>query len=76
MGPRYIGVYAKRVFEIPIPMTVRGNSVLKPSESSPVHSLFLPRFVEIRTDKTKADTLAQVLAQFDAAVTAAQAVSK
>lgn len=49
---------------------VRANGVMKPGESSEVHSLFLPRFVEAsyRTDKLKADSLEEVIAQFEAAV--------
>ena len=48
----------------------RANSVLSLSESNPLHSLFLPRFVyaQPRLDKTTADTLEQVKAQFAAAV--------
>lgn len=50
-------------------MVVRANSVMHPSESSELYSLFLPRFVEdqLRTDKIRADTLQQVLDQFEAA---------
>ncbi|SAK92066.1 hypothetical protein AWB76_06756 [Caballeronia temeraria] len=49
---------------------VRANAVMKPSESNDRHSLFLPRMVEagLRLDKSEPDTLAQVIAQFDAAV--------
>ncbi|CAG9229017.1 ATP-dependent DNA ligase [Burkholderia vietnamiensis] len=51
---------------------VRANSIMKPSESNALHSLFLPRMVEAgyRTDKTEADDLARVEAQFAAAVAA------
>jgi DNA ligase-1 len=51
-------------------MPVRANSIMRPSESSEFHSLFLPRFVEAeaRTDKSVADSLVQVIAQFEAAV--------
>ncbi|MDP9155276.1 MAG: DNA ligase [Pseudomonadota bacterium] len=51
-------------------IAVRANCVMKPGDSSPLHSLFLPRMVEAgyRTDKTEPDTLAQVIEQFDAAV--------
>lgn len=52
-------------------MTVRGNSIMKPSDSNPLHSLFLPRCVEIRSDKTEADSLQRIFDQFDAAVKAA-----
>jgi DNA ligase-1 len=56
-------------------IAVRANCVMKPSESNEFHSLFLPRMVEAsyRTDKTEADSLEQVIAQFDAAVGASPA---
>jgi DNA ligase-1 len=56
-------------------IAVRANAVMKPSESSEFHSLFLPRMVEAsyRTDKSEADSLEQVIAQFDAAVGASPA---
>jgi DNA ligase-1 len=51
---------------------VRGNSVLSPSESNDLHSIFLPRFVEAqpRIDKTVADDLQRIKDQFNAAVAA------
>ena len=49
-------------------MCVKANEVSKPSESNALHSLYHPRFVELRGDKYEADTLAQVRAQFEAAV--------
>lgn len=54
-------------------ITVRANSIMAPSESSDLHSLFLPRMVEAdyRTDKSEADTLERVRDQFEAAVKAA-----
>jgi DNA ligase-1 len=50
---------------------VRANALTLPSESNAMHSLFLPRFVEAsyRTDKTVADDLESVKAQFQAAMT-------
>jgi DNA ligase 1 len=50
-------------------IAVRANCVMKPGDSSPLHSLFLQRVVEAsyRTDKTEPDSLEQVIAQFDAA---------
>jgi DNA ligase-1 len=50
---------------------LRFNSIEKPSASNNLHSLFLPRLVEdeYRTDKTTADTLEEVFAQFNAKVT-------
>ncbi len=52
-------------------ITVRANSIMRPSESSEFHSLFLPRFVERRLDKTSADDLARIEAQQQAAMEAA-----
>ena len=51
-------------------IAVRANSVMAPSDSNEFHSLFLPRFVEdaFRTDKSVADTLEEVEAQFRNAV--------
>ena len=52
-------------------MTVEANDIMKPSDSNPLHSLFLPVFAELRKDKTVADSLEQVLAQREAAIEAA-----
>jgi DNA ligase-1 len=51
-------------------LVVRSNSVMLPSESNGLHSLFLPRMVEhdYRTDKTEPDSLIRVLDQFEAAI--------
>lgn len=49
-------------------MTVRSNGIMKPSKNNQQYSLFLPRFVEFRSDKTKADTLEQVIKQFDSVI--------
>ena len=48
-------------------MAVKANGIMKPSSDDNLHSLFLPRFVEFRRDKTQADTLPQVFAQEEAA---------
>jgi DNA ligase-1 len=52
-------------------VALRFNSILKPSASNDLHSLFLPRLVEAsyRTDKIVADSLEEVFAQFNAKVT-------
>jgi DNA ligase-1 len=49
---------------------VRFNEIMEPSDSNPLHSLFLPRMVEdwFRTDKDLPDSLEEVYAQRDAAV--------
>ena len=52
-------------------ITVRANSIMKPSESNPIHSLFLPRFIEERLDKSVADTLTRIFEQQEAAMAAA-----
>jgi DNA ligase-1 len=59
--------YLQRIY------VVRANSIMPPSESSDLHSLFLPRLVEadFRRDKVDADTLERVKAQFESAVSAA-----
>lgn len=50
-------------------IVVRANQLMLPSDSNLDHSLFLPRFVEsnYRKDKTTADSLEQIKAQFKAA---------
>lgn len=42
--------------------TIRFNDIMPPSESNPLHSLFLPRVIEFRTDKTTADSLETIFA--------------
>ena len=51
-------------------VTVRSNQILKPSASNDAHSLFLPRLVEdtYRADKTEADSLERITAQFNNAI--------
>jgi DNA ligase 1 len=46
-------------------ISVKANGVMPPRKG--IWSLFLPRFAEHRYDKSKADTLKQVQAQFEAA---------
>jgi DNA ligase-1 len=50
-------------------ITAKSNSIMPP-ENKEHYSLFLPIFVEERLDKKKADTLEQIQAQFEAAVSA------
>jgi DNA ligase-1 len=54
-------------------IVVRSNAIMSPSDSNPIHSLFLPRMVETdyRTDKTEPDSLQRVRDQFDSAIKAA-----
>lgn len=51
---------------------VRANDLLSPSDSNPLHSLYLPRMVEAnyRQDKTEADDLQRVRDQFESAIAA------
>jgi DNA ligase-1 len=51
-------------------ITVRANEILNPSESNDLHSLFLPRFIEERNDKSEADGLARIFAQRENAMEA------
>lgn len=46
-------------------MTARGNVVLFPGKTRALHSIFLPRHIEWRFDKTEADSLEQIIKQFD-----------
>ncbi len=57
-------------------MPVVANLILKPSESSPVHSLFLPRFSQstYRMDKTVADSLPRAFELEEAAKQGAAAI--
>jgi DNA ligase-1 len=50
-------------------MPVTANLIMKPSDSNPLHSLFLPRFSQdtYRTDKTAADSLPTITATQEAA---------
>lgn len=52
-------------------VVVKANAIMPPSDSNPKHSLFLPIFVEKRTDKNEADCLERIKAQFQAAAEAA-----
>lgn len=54
--------------------TVRSNSLMEPSKNNTLYSLFLPRFVERRYEKTEADDLNRIQAQFDAATNAKKLV--
>lgn len=49
-------------------MAVRFNSIMKPTANNQKYSLFLPRSVEVRDDKTEADTLQRVIDQFETAI--------
>lgn len=48
-------------------MTVKFNDIMYPSEEGKLHSLFLPRAVEFRLDKSTADSLQRVIDQLEAA---------
>lgn len=49
-------------------MAVKSNSIMPPSDSNSLYSLFLPRCEEIRDDKTTADDLQRIIDQFESAV--------
>ena len=49
-------------------IAVKANSIMPPSGTNSKYSLFLPRFLEFRTDKTEADNLQRVKDQFDEAL--------
>lgn len=51
-------------------VAVRANSIMRPSERTATHSLFLPRMVEpgYRADKSQADDLQRIKDQFDSAI--------
>lgn len=53
-------------------MPVKANGITDPTENNPLHSLYLPRFAEDtpRRDKSEADSLERVRAQFEAAIAA------
>jgi DNA ligase-1 len=57
-------------------MTVKANSVMKPQNLVDKYSLFLPRHVEFRSDKTEADSLQRVIDQFESAVKGEAATKK
>jgi DNA ligase-1 len=65
-----------REFYIDKVVTVSSNNVMMPSKSNARHSMFLPRLEEIRADKTVADTLPSILAQFEAAKKGEEVVGK
>lgn len=48
-------------------MAVKFNDIMYPSNDDKLHSLFLPRFCEFRTDKPTADSLQRVVDQLEAA---------
>lgn len=48
-------------------MAVQFNDIMYPSADNKLHSLFLPRYLEFRADKTTADSLQRVIEQMEAA---------
>jgi DNA ligase-1 len=49
-------------------VTIRSNGIMYSTKPGKKHSLFLPRLIERRDDKSVADTFAQIEAQFAAAI--------
>jgi DNA ligase-1 len=60
-------IHADRESLLDTIMTVRANSIMFPSGKGK-HSLFLPRAVEFRADKSEADSLQRIKDQFEAAI--------
>lgn len=61
-------IHAAREEVLGMVITVAANSVMNPSSPDKPYSLFLPRHVEFRADKTEADTLERVIQQYHAAM--------
>jgi DNA ligase-1 len=49
-------------------VTVRANCIMVPPKAGDLHSLFSPRCIEFRTDKSVADTFKRVRDQFESAI--------
>lgn len=49
-------------------ITVRSNAIMKPTTNNTKYSLFLPRFIEFRNDRTEADSLERILQQYNSLV--------
>ncbi|EQL43579.1 hypothetical protein M770_31675 (plasmid) [Pseudomonas aeruginosa VRFPA03] len=49
-------------------ITVRSNQIMRPKKPGKPYSLFLPRFVEERLDKSVADDLVRIKEQFESAI--------
>ena len=49
-------------------VTIRSNGIMYSTKAGKKHSLFLPRLIESRPDKTVADSFAEIEAQFAAAI--------
>lgn len=63
-----LAIHKRRAALVGTIMTVKFNSIMPPSGNNKFYSLFLPRCVELRNDKSKADSLARVQEQFDAII--------
>lgn len=46
-------------------ITVRYNDIMKPTKEGDNYSLFLPRYIEQRSDKTEADSLERIMEQLN-----------
>ena len=68
--PERKDLHARRESVIGTIMTTKANGIMYPSKAGGKHSLFLPRSVEFRLDKSVADTLQRIIAQFEAAIAA------
>lgn len=61
-------IHARREALVGTIMAVKANEVMRPKKEGDLHSLFLPRLEELRQDKTTADSLERIFAQFEAAM--------
>jgi DNA ligase 1 len=48
--------------------TIRGNELMKPSKTNKKYSVFLPRWIELREDKTEADSIEQIISIFESSM--------
>lgn len=46
-------------------ITVRSNAIMQPTNNDKLFSLFLPRFIEFRNDRTEADSLERIVNQYN-----------
>lgn len=51
-------------------VTILSNGLQEPDEEGGLYSLFLPRFVELRKDKSEADDLARIILQIESKIEA------
>jgi len=62
---RHLEINADKANLIGSIFTVRFNNIMFPSKAGGLYSLFLPRYIDRRTDKKVADTVWQIIDQFN-----------